>query len=375
MPEKQSGPLAVGGQALLEGIMMRSPNSMAVVCRRTDGSIVLKEDRWVSLWNRMTFLRKPFVRGGIVLVEAMWNGIGALTFSAKIFSEEEEKKDEADAKTDAEGTAEAATEKKTGGEALTNLQIGLTIAFSMTAAIALFVVLPHLATAYIGALFGTELTIDMVWFHAVDGVIKISVFLLYVWLISFMPDIKRTFMYHGAEHMAITAFDAGKELTVENVRPYSTLHPRCGTSFIIIVLLSSILLFSILFPFMPRLEALPKVLRHLVFIAIKMPLMFPIAGISYEIIRLAGKYRTNPFLRLAVWPGLMSQKITTKKPTDDMLEISILSLKKCLWREQQIRDGAEAPDGDETTYPNFAAAVAEIGTPELQFEGGSIEIQ
>ncbi len=380
MSEKQSGPLAVGGQALLEGIMMRSPNSMAVVCRRPDGQIILKEDRWVSIWNRLKFLRKPFLRGTIVLVEAMWNGIGALTFSAKIFAEEEEEKAKEKAGADEDKTTadtEPSDEKKKAESSgtISNLSIGLTIAFSMTVAIALFVVLPHLATAYVGALFGKELTVDMVAFHAVDGVIKISVFLLYVWLISFMPDIKRTFMYHGAEHMVIAAFDEGKELTVENVHGYSTLHPRCGTSFIIIVLLSSILLFSILFPFMPRLETLPKVLRHLVYIAIKMPLLFPIAGVSYEIIRLAGKYRNNPVLRLAVWPGLMTQKITTKRPTDDMLEVSILSLKKCLWREKQLQEGLEVPDTSEVVYADFATAVADIGSPEALFEGGSCEIQ
>ncbi|MDP8224000.1 MAG: DUF1385 domain-containing protein [Candidatus Lernaella stagnicola] len=379
MPDKQSGPLAVGGQALLEGVMMRSPNSMAVVCRRPDGQIVLKEEQWISIWNRLKFLRKPFLRGAIVLVEAMWNGIGALTFSAKIFAEEEvEEKDDTTQAEDAGGESESSPEespKKDKDQGLSSLSIGLTIAFSITAAMALFMVLPHLATAYVGALFGKELTVDMVSFHLVDGVIKISVFFLYVWAISFMPDIKRTFMYHGAEHMAISAFDQGKTLTVENVRPYSTLHPRCGTSFIIIVLLSSILLFSMMFPFMPKLETMPKILRHLVYIAVKLPLLFPIAGVSYEIIRLAGKYRSNPLLRLATWPGLMTQKITTKKPTDDMLEISILSLKKCLWREKRVQDGEETAESSEVVYPNFQAAVEDLGCPEHFFEGGSIEIQ
>jgi uncharacterized protein YqhQ len=182
-------------------------------------------------------------------------------------------------------------------------------------------------------------------------------------------------MYHGAEHMAITAFDTGKELTVENVRPNSTLHPRCGTSFIIFVLLVSILLFSLLFPFLPKLESMPKILRHLVFIVFKLPLLFPIAGVSYELIRQAAKRQKNPFLRLAVWPGMMTQKITTKRPTDDMLEISIVSLKKCLWREKQIQDGTAAAQSNETTYPNFAAAIADLGAPELLFQGGSCEIQ
>jgi uncharacterized protein YqhQ len=202
-----------------------------------------------------------------------------------------------------------------------------------------------------------------------------TLFIGYVWGISFLPDIKRTFMYHGAEHKAIACFDEGKELTVENVRPYSTLHPRCGTSFLIVVLLASVLLFSLLFPFMPKLESTPRILRHLVYILIKMPLLFPIAGVSYELIRLAGKRRDSKLLRAAVWPGMMTQKITTKPPTDEMLEIAILSLKKCLWREKQLQDGADVAAGSETIYPSFTAAAAEVGTPELLFQGGSCEIQ
>jgi uncharacterized protein YqhQ len=365
MFSKEAEPMRVGGQALLEGIMMRSPHSMAVVCRRPTGEIVLKEDRWISLWDRWKWLRKPFLRGAIVLVEAMWNGISALSFSAKIFSEAQE----------AEATPQPETEKKPDG-AMSNLAIGLTIVFSLAVAMGLFVVLPHLATVYLPRwLFGHELTVDQVSFHLVDGVIKIAVFVAYVWGISFLPDIRRTFMYHGAEHMAIAAFDAGRELTIENVRPNSTLHPRCGTSFIIVVLLASILLFSALFPFMPKFEGLPRIVRHLVYIAIKLPLLFPIAGVSYELIRLAGKRPRNPLLRLAIWPGLMTQKITTKRPTDEMLEVSILSLKKCLWREKQVQDGAPVPTSSETMYPNFAAAVAELGSPERLFRGGSCEIQ
>jgi uncharacterized protein YqhQ len=369
MADKPTEPMRVGGQALLEGVMMRSPNSMAVVCRRADGRIVVKEQRWISLWDRWKFLRKPFLRGAIVLIESMWNGMGALSFSAKMYAEDDPKEQEKKAKANAEAKPE-----KPGG--MTNAMIGLTIAFSLGAAMALFVVAPHLATVYLPKLlFGRELTVDMISFHLVDGVIKIALFIGYIWAISLLPDIRRTFMYHGAEHKAIAAFDEGKELTVENVRPYTTLHPRCGTSFLIVVLLSSILLFSLLFPFMPKLEGVPKILRHLIYIAVKLPLLFPIAGVSYELIRLAAKNRRNPFLRAAIWPGLMTQKITTKPPDDRMLEISILSLKKCLWREKHVQDGAQVSAEEETSYPDFAAALADIGSPELLFKGGSCEIQ
>lgn len=377
MPDAKTQPMRAGGQALLEGIMMRSPNSLAIVCRKADGQLIVKEDRWVSLWDRLKFLRKPFLRGAAVLIESMWNGISALTYSANIFAEEEEKKEQAEKEREraAQGAEpEAGTEvkeekKKKETKPLSPLMMTLTIMASLTFAIGLFVVLPHAATALLG------LQVEQVAFHAVDGLIKMLVFVLYIWLISFMPDIRRTFMYHGAEHMVIATFDQGKDLTLENVRPQTTLHPRCGTSFIIVVLLSSILLFSLLFPFMPKFPGMNGILKHLIYIGIKMPLLFPISGISYELIRTAGKYPKNPLLHAAVWPGLMTQKITTRRPTDDMLEVSILSLKKCLWREKQVVDGQEALQGKEQLFTNFAAAVAEIGSPEKHFVGGSCEIQ
>jgi len=365
-------PMSVGGQAILEGVMMRSPNSMAVVCRKGDGQIVLKEQQWISLWHRLKFLRWPFLRGTEVLIEALWNGISALTFSANLFSEEEDKKAAAAAEKNGEAPKKAAEKKET--KPLTSWAITATIFVSMLFAIGLFVVLPHYATIAVGWLVGHELTVDMVLFHAVDGVIKIAVFLAYVWGISFMPDIRRVFEYHGAEHKTIFAFDDGKELTLANVRPYTTFHPRCGTSFIIIVLLASILLFSLAFPLLPKFEGLPKLARNFVFILIKLPLLLPIAGISYELIKLAGKYRRNPLLKLAVLPGLLTQRITTKPPSDDMLEIAILSLKKCLWREQRVREGA-ATEESEITYPDFATAAAELGTPEFLFKGGACDVQ
>jgi len=379
-PDPKNQPMRAGGQALLEGIMMRSPNSLAIVCRKADGQLIIKEDRWISLWDRLKILRKPFFRGAAVLIESMWNGISALTYSANIFAEEEEKKEKAKKEKQRADEAEAGQpapaeviteveEEKKEQKPLSPLAMTLTIMVSLAFALGLFVVLPHAATALLG------LQVEQVAFHAVDGLIKMLIFVLYIWLISFMPDIRRTFMYHGAEHMVIATFDQGKDLTLDNVRPQTTLHPRCGTSFIIVVLLSSILLFSLLFPFMPKFPGMNGILKHLIYIGIKLPLLFPISGVSYELIRLAGKYPKNPLLHAAVWPGLMTQKITTRRPTDEMLEVSILSLKKCLWREKQVVDGQEVTEGREQLYPNFAAALAEIGSPENHFIGGSCEIQ
>jgi uncharacterized protein YqhQ len=365
---KPGEPLRVGGQAILEGVMMRSPNSMAIVCRKPDGRLVVKETQWISLWHRLKFLRWPFLRGTIVLIEAMWNGIQALTFSAKVLSAAETEKQTQ------ENAGAPPDEKIKEEKPLSSAAITGTIIFSLGFAIALFVVLPHFATIGVGLLVGHELTVDMFLFHLVDGLIKVLLFVAYVWGISFLPDIRRTFEYHGAEHKSIFAFDDGKELTLDNVRPYTTHHPRCGTSFILVVLITSILLFSLAFPLLPKLTSVPKIARNLIYIAIKLPLLFPIAGFSYELIRLAGKYRHNPLLRLAVLPGLLSQRVTTKPPTDAMLEVAIISMKKCLWREKQVEDGKMSEDS-ETEYPDFAAALAEVGRPEFFFKGGACDVQ
>jgi uncharacterized protein YqhQ len=327
----------VGGQAVIEGVMMRSPNSLAVSVRRPDDQIVIKEQAWHSIWKKLTFLRKPVLRGSVVLVESLWNGISALTFSANHAMPEEEKEKEKEKNKDKKVDVD-----KNGEPVLGTLALIATIAFSFAFAMGLFVVVPHLLTMLFGTLIGRELTVDTLAFHAIDGVIKVLFFVGYVWAISFVKDIRRVFQYHGAEHMTIFALENGDDLTVENVRKYHTFHPRCGTSFIMVVLLISIVLFSILFPLLPNLPAWPKILRNLVYIAIKIPMMLPVAGISYELIKIAGAKPNNRFLRMAILPGLWLQRITTKTPDDSQLEIAILSMKKCLWREANLEaDGLE----------------------------------
>lgn len=362
----------VGGQAVLEGIMMRSPNSFAISVRRPDNQIVIKEQPWHAIWKKLKFLRWPFFRGTVVLVESLWNGLSALTFSANHAIEAEEEKEAEKNKN------KKKKKKKTSDAVLGPLALIGTIAVSFAFAMLLFVVIPHLLTLWFGQAVGTELTVDSFLFHAIDGIIKVVFFVGYVWIISFMKDIRRVFQYHGAEHMAIFAFSDGKDLTVENVRPYTTYHPRCGTSFIMVVLLTSIALFSIIFPLMPNLPEMPKILRNLIYIGIKIPLMLPVAGISYELIKLAGRKPDNRVLRLAVLPGLWLQRITTRVPDDSMLEIAILSLKKCVWREKN-------PDaeGIETVmiYPDFDAAVRavdfgeETGIPFETFQESRSKIE
>ena len=299
----------------MEGIMMRSANSFAVACRIPTGDIVIKEQRWRSLSTRFGFLKWPFFRGTIVLVEALLNGLSALTFSANMqarYSDDEDAKEE----------------ELTGGAAV------LAITISLVFALGLFVFLPHLLTSFLG--FNT----DTVSFHLVDGGIKLVVLLTYLWGIGLISDVKRVFMYHGAEHMGIFTYEAGEELTVENARKKSRFHPRCGTSFLFLVIGVSIILFSLLLQF--RIFD-NKLLDNLIKIVIKIPLMLPVAGIAYELIRFSGKHHKNPIFRPLIMPGLWLQHLTTKQPDDDMLEISLSSLKISLWREENL----DAPSSDE----------------------------
>ncbi len=317
----------VGGQAVIEGVMMRSQNTMTVAVRKPDGSIKVKEEFVSSLAERFPILKKPFFRGVVILIESMVYGIGALTFSANEAVEEEEK-----------------TSDKGGGGEISPWMTAVTIIVSFAFAILLFVVVPHFATLYIGEILPVNMGIETFTFHLIDGILKVSVFLIYIISISLIPDIKRVFMYHGAEHKSIFTYEAGEELSVDNARKYSTFHPRCGTSFIILVLLISIVIFAVTFPFLPLFPDMNKILKNFIYILIKIPLLVPIAGISYEVIRLAGEKRDNVFLKAISIPGLWIQKITTREPTDDQVEVALAALTKAV--DMELSTGAKTPRGD-----------------------------
>jgi uncharacterized protein YqhQ len=275
----------------------------------------------------------------VILIESLTNGIQALTFSAN----------------------QAVEDGAEDGEKAEGLGAGTlfaTVALALGLGILIFVLLPHFLTKMIGKMADIQLSVTEFLFHLIDGAIKILFFVGYVWAISLIKDIRRVFQYHGAEHMSIFAYEQGLDLTVENARRFETFHPRCGTSFLMVVLAVSILLFSVAFPFMPRFPGMNPVLRNLIYVAIKIPLLFPIAGISYEIIRLAGKKPDNLLLRLAVLPGIWLQRITTRRPTDDQIEIALLSLKKVLWRETHGKAGG---DGKTETFADFSEAAHSIG--------------
>jgi len=300
--------IKVGGQAVIEGIMMRAPRTFTVVVRRPDGELSVREDRWYSPMEKWPFLKKPFLRGCIVLYEALFNGIQALTYSAQEALGEEEEK-------------------------LSPFALGGTIALALGGAVLLFVVIPHLATLGIGALAGTDLGVRSVWFHVIDGVIKVSIFVGYILMISLMKEIRRVFQYHGAEHKSIHAYEKGEELTVENARKYPTLHARCGTAFLLLVLVFSIFLFTAVFPLLPKDIIGNKILTNVFYILVKIVLLLPIAGCSYEFIRLGEKY-DNPVLRTLLLPGMWLQKLTTREPSDDQIEVALVALKKTLEKEE-----------------------------------------
>jgi uncharacterized protein YqhQ len=312
----ENSQIKVGGQAVIEGIMMRAPKTFTVVVRKPDGELSVREDRWYSPMEKWPILKKPFLRGCIIMYEALFNGIQALTFSAQEALGEEE--------------------EKLGPWALAG-----TIGTALGAAVLLFVVIPHLATMGIGVLTGTELGVRSIWFHLIDGVIKVTIFVGYIMLISLLKDIRRVFQYHGAEHKSIHAYEKGEELTVENARKHPRLHARCGTAFLLFVLVFSIFLFSAVFPFFPKDLLGNVVLTNIMFILVKIVLLLPIAGCSYEIIRL-GDRLNNPVLNALLLPGMWMQKLTTREPSDDQIEVALVALKTTLEKEE-LRNGIQSP--------------------------------
>jgi uncharacterized protein YqhQ len=285
----------IGGQAVIEGVMMRAPRAMAIAVRRPSGEIVVRTDLVVPLSERFPVVKLPVLRGAIALFSSLVIGIRALNFSANEAMVEEE-----------------GTEK----EELSSWAMAGTMSVAFGFGILLFFILPLYLTKILIPVIGSSNIV----FNLVDGVIRVVIFLLYILSISRMNDIKRVFQYHGAEHKSIFAFEAGDALTVDSVRKYSRLHPRCGTSFLLIVMLVSIAVFSLipkLWPF--YLKAGSRVLL--------LPL---IAGLSYELLRWSARHDRTPFVKLLIAPGLALQRLTTGEPDDSQLEVAIRSMEEAL---------------------------------------------
>lgn len=318
MPMAIMNPINVGGQAVLEGVMMRSPNALSVVVRRSDGTVAVKENKWSSFTQRMPWLKRPFLRGVVVMVESLVNGLQALNFSAQIAAEES-----------------VVLDGDRNVQPISSLTIALTLLASIGLGLLFFVALPHLASMGVLRAMSLNNGMDSIWFHVIDGAIKMSLFVVYIWAIGSMPEIRRVFEYHGAEHKAIHVYEAGKDLVVENARDYDTLHARCGTAFLMVLLLVSILVFTLVLPLLPHFAS--KWIDVPLSIVVKILLMLPIAGISYEIIKFSASLKTGagfkPFnwlFRGLLMPGLIMQRLTTRIPSDEQVQIAMESLSRVL---------------------------------------------
>lgn len=321
---------SIGGQAVIEGVMMRSPNAFVVAVRKPDGEIRLRRDQWYGLSNKLTFMKKPFLRGVLTLIETMANGIVSLNYSANIAMEEENKKAAQE-----KGMSVEEYEKTKKSKEKVSWETYLSIGVSFLFGIGLFVFVPHVLTAFIQSYSGASWDLQSWQWHAIDGSINAFIFLTYIFSISFIPDIRKVFQYHGAEHKSISTFEAGEELTIENARRHSTFHPRCGTTFIFFLMFVSIILFAIIFALVPVGANSPVVLKHLYAILFKIALTLPIAGISYELIKFLGKSPDSIVGKVLSFPGKMLQKLTTKEPDDTQLEIALASIKAVLFLEEK----------------------------------------
>ena len=289
MPTKPKPEDIAGGQAIIEGVMMRHGNKIAAAVRRPDKEIVFQEREYIPLTKRYKILGWMFVRGTITLFEMMMIGIQCLMFSADVALAEEERKPK-------------------------SWEMYLSFVISFAVAIFFFVVVP--------AFFFTKIKFyidNLFLLNILEGCVRLGMFLCFLSATLFMEDMRRVYMYHGAEHKTVFAWEHGLELTVENVKEFSTRHPRCGTSFILFVMIVSILVFSLL--------GRPDFIHRVIYKILLLPF---VAGISYEAIRFTGKYSHSKLVKIMSWPGLMLQKITTREPSDDQIEVAIAAMKKVI---------------------------------------------
>lgn len=293
----------VGGQAVIEGVMMRSPEYVSVAVRKPDDKILVKREPYISWTKRNKFLGLPFIRGGVVLIESMVLGIKALNFSGDIaMQEESESKDSKDNK----------------------LFLALTVIIALGLGIGLFFYLPLILTE----LTGVE---NSTLFNVIDGVIRLVFLLTYIFLISRWKEIKRIFAYHGAEHLSIFAYENNKPLTCDSTKEYTTHHPRCGTSFLFIVMIVAVLIFMLL----GKPETISDRMVRLLFVPV-------IGGISYEIIKLSGKKFGSKLARIVTAPGLWLQNLTTEQPDEKQLEVAFAALKSSL--DMELDPGVEVAE-------------------------------
>ncbi len=313
---------SIGGQAVIEGVMMRGPKEIATAVRKPDGEIII-DKQGLGKIRKGKFVKLPIVRGCVNFFDSMIVGVKALMFSAEFFEVDED----GQPVEQEPSKFEAWLEKKLDSDKAMNIILYSSVVLSLLFSVGLFILLPTFLTGFLKPFVGSHMLLTLI-----EGVVRILIFVCYLALVSRMKDIQRVFMYHGAEHKSIFCYENGLELTVENVRKQSRFHPRCGTSFLLIVMVISILVFSVIpwdketFAAIPLiggfLTALPWAITRMILRLLLLPI---VAGISYEIIKFAGRH-DNKFTRAISTPGMWFQRITTNEPEDSMIEVAIAAL-------------------------------------------------
>lgn len=313
---------SIGGQAVIEGVMMRGPHHIATAVRKPDGEIVV-DKQGLGKIRKGKFVKLPIIRGCVNFFDSMIIGVKSLMFSAQFFDLDED----GEPIEQEPSRFEAWLTKKLDSEKAMNVVLYCSVILSLLFSVALFILLPTFLTGFLRPFVSGHILLTLI-----EGAVRIAIFICYLGLVSRMKDIKRVFMYHGAEHKSIFCYESGLELNIENVRKQSRFHPRCGTSFLLIVMVISILVFSIIpwdaetfaaLPLIgPVLVAIPWVITRMLLRLLLLPV---VAGISYEIIKYAGRH-DNTFTRIISAPGMWFQRITTNEPDDSMIEVAICAL-------------------------------------------------
>lgn len=295
---------SIGGQAVIEGVMMKGPNKIATAVRKPDGEIIVDE-KGIGRVRKNWFFKLPIIRGCVNFFDSMILGVQSLMYSAKFFDVEDDGTPK-----EQQGRLEKWLEEKLGSEKGMNAVIYFSVCLSLLLSVGLFIIVPTVIAGFVKAITDSRVILTLS-----EGVVRIAIFLLYLSLVARMEDIKRVFMYHGAEHKSIHCYEKGLELTVENVRKQSRLHPRCGTSFLLVVMVISIIVFLFISWENPIIRLL-----------LRLALLPVVAGLSYEVIKFAGRH-DNWFTAAISAPGKWLQYITTNEPEDDQIEVAITSLK------------------------------------------------
>ena len=337
--------IEMGGQAVIEGVMMRSPQGYAIAIRKKDKTIKIKSIPYKPLTKRIKILSLPLLRGVATLLEMLVIGLKGLDFSINEW-EGQEKKGSGEERTAVVEDAGQSRKESGVGAAGEKRQISVAgmvglITFSLAFAMVLTVVIPNILTHFLGFLpFSrnnpSHLVEDRspITYNLIAGFFRAAILIAYIWVISLSKDIRRVFEYHGAEHKAVFAFEEEKSLTLENVRPYTTHHPRCGTTFLGVVIIVSIIVFAFIVKLLlliyPPFPTLPFILRKVIIIFSHILFMPLVAGVSYEVIKFGSRHKNNLLTKILVYPGLLSQYLTTKPPDDEQMEVSIASLKAAI---------------------------------------------